>query len=187
MRECMWLYRTMPVSIPARGNTEQPQPLSRHPINRFCDECRWNYTLPRSRLRVRIPSAPLLGGRSSMAEHENTFHHPCRRIFFRPATAGRQRMPQVLHWVAGSNPAPATGSSVGRANVPVTSSLHGGPASTLWIDPANAGGTTERKGRGFDSRQPQGCSSADRALRMFHHKLSPHREQAGTTSTNTSE
>lgn len=97
------------------------------PDSRFCDECRWNYTLPRSRCGFESRRLHHLGGRSSMAEHENTFHHSCRRIF------SRQRMPWVLHWVAGSSPAPATGSSVGRANVPITSSLHGGwpPASGI--------------------------------------------------------
>lgn len=160
--------QVMPVSISARGNTEQSLPLSCHLIQRFCDEYRWNYTLPRSRCGFESRRLHHWG---AVVQWQNTkirFTTPCRRIFF------RQRMPWVLHCVAGSSPAPVTGSSAGRANVPINSSLHGGLASPPFlIDPANAGGTTERKGRGFNSRQPAGCSSADRALRMFHQGLSP--------------
>lgn len=78
-------------------------------------------------------------------------------------------MPQVLHCVAGSSPAPETGSSVGRANVPVPLSLPAGPGlQVLSIDPANAGGTTEQRGNGFDSRAPHGASSTVERAAMFH-------------------
>lgn len=40
-------------------------------------ECRWNYSLLSSWSRVRVPSAPILGGRSSVVEHD-CFTNPCR-------------------------------------------------------------------------------------------------------------
>lgn len=118
--ECQWLY------IGYAGFDTGPWQhgtvtyLVVPPDSRFCDECRWNYILLRSRLRVRIPSAPSLGGRSSMGERE--FHHSLSSHLFQAANAlgttlGRgfeSRQPQGC-------------SSVGRANVPITSSLHGGP------------------------------------------------------------
>ena len=48
-----------------------------------CDECRWNYIVSKTTLRVRIPAAPfVLRGRSSIGR-ANVFHHSGRRNSFR--------------------------------------------------------------------------------------------------------
>lgn len=86
----------------------------------------------------------------------------CRRIFF-PASAGWQRMPRVLHFVAGSSPASrkAVAQSVEQMCLFPCRCPQAWPAP---IDPANAGGTTGQRGRGFESRSPQGAGSeAERA------------------------
>ncbi len=118
---------------------------------------------PRLEMRVQIPPVLENGAVVQPPEHECIVSSTSCRRRFSPALAGWQRMPRVLHGVAGSNPASrkAVAQLVEQMCLFPCRCPQARPAP---IDPANAGGTTEQRGRGFDSRQPQGASSvAERA------------------------
>lgn len=122
----------------------------------FCDECRWNY-IQGSRCgcesRRCSKRAPWFNQQNASA----SFHRFLVVAGF-PALAGWQRMPRVLHGVAGSSPASrkAVAQWVEQMCPFPCRCPQARPAP---IDPANAGGTTGQPGRGFDSRPPQGGSS----------------------------
>lgn len=118
--ECKWLYRLCRFRYrPVATRNSRPScratwftvlrrmPVELHPST--------------VEMRVRIPSAPSLRGRSSMAEHENTFHHLCRRIFFRQRM--RPGIPSEL-WVR--IPPCESKTLTWQSTCPPNLSLHGG-------------------------------------------------------------